>query len=46
VHTIVLDQLVPEITHYYCRDEVEALFAGLEIRPNRGYSWTVLAERA
>jgi len=50
LHTIVLDQLVPEITRYYRREEVENLFSGLDlarvqIHPNRGYSWTVVGER-
>jgi SAM-dependent methyltransferase len=50
LHKIVFDQLVPELTHYYRRAEVEALFASagfarVEIHPNRGYSWTVVAQR-
>ncbi|MDJ0852453.1 MAG: class I SAM-dependent methyltransferase [Myxococcota bacterium] len=50
VHKIVFDQLLPALTHYYRRNEVEALFQGagfahFEIHHNRGYSWTVVAER-
>jgi SAM-dependent methyltransferase len=50
LHKIVFDQLLPELTHYYRRAEVEALFAGagfarVEIHHNRGYSWTVVAQR-
>ncbi len=50
VRLIVHDQLVPEIAHYYRREEVEALFAGLpvascEIHHNRGYSWTVVCRK-
>ena len=50
LHKIVFDQLLPDIARYYRRDEVEALFAGLDlasvaIRDNRGYSWTVVCER-
>ena len=50
VQLIAHDQLVPEISHYYKREEVEALFEGLplsecEIHHNRGYSWTVLCRR-
>ena len=50
LHKIVFDQLLPELTHYYRRAEVEALFAGagfasVEIHHNRGYSWTVVARR-
>jgi len=50
VHKIVFDQLLPTLTHYYKRGEVEALFrrAGFEsfeIHHNRGYSWTVVARR-
>ena len=47
---IVHDQLVPEVSHYYKRAEVEGLFAGLplsdcEIHHNLGYSWTVLCRK-
>jgi len=50
VRLIVHDQLVPEIAHYYRREEIDALFAGLpaaacEIHHNRGYSWTVLCRK-
>ena len=50
VHKIVFDQLLPTLTHYYKRPEVEALFEGIgfqsvEIHPNRGYSWTIVARR-
>jgi hypothetical protein len=50
VHKIVFDQLLPTLTHYYRRAEAEALFEGVgfqsvEIHPNRGYSWTVVARR-
>ena len=50
LHTIVFDQLVPSVSHYYRRGEVEALFDGLglsdvAIHHNRGYSWTVIAHR-
>lgn len=50
LHKIVFDQLLPEVTHYYRRHEVDALFAGLplsrvEVHHNRGYSWTVVAEK-
>lgn len=50
LHTVVFDQLVPDVAHYYRRHEVEELFAGLdlarvEIHHNRGYSWTVVGER-
>jgi SAM-dependent methyltransferase len=51
LHKIVFDQLLPDIAHYYRRAEVEALFAEQEwsevsIHHNRGYSWTVICERA
>jgi SAM-dependent methyltransferase len=50
LHKIVFDQLLPTLTHYYRRHEVEALFRGAgfsrtEIHSNRGYSWTVVATR-
>lgn len=51
LHKIVFDQLLPDIARYYRKPEVEELFAGLPlarvgIHHNRGYSWTVVAERA
>ena len=51
LHKIVFDQLLPDIAHYYRREEVEALFAqqpwaSVAIHHNRGYSWTVVCERA
>jgi asparagine synthase (glutamine-hydrolysing) len=50
LRSIVFDQLLPEIAHYWRREEVEALFDGLdlaklEIHWNRGYSWTVIGRR-
>jgi asparagine synthase (glutamine-hydrolysing) len=50
LHSIVFDQLLPEIAHYYRREEVEALFADLdvekcEIFDNQGYSWTVICRK-
>ena len=50
LHKIVFDQLLPEVTHSYRRHEVDELFAGLslsrvEVHHNRGYSWTVVAEK-
>jgi asparagine synthase (glutamine-hydrolysing) len=50
LRSIVFDQLLPEIAHYWRREEVEALFsdldlAKLEIHWNRGYSWTVIGRR-
>ena len=50
LHKIVFDQLLPEIAHYYRRDEALALVCGLdwkrvEIHANRGYSWTLVCER-
>lgn len=50
VRLIVLDQLVPDITRYYKRAEIEALFGGLSvsscaIHHNRGYSWTVICRK-
>ena len=51
LHKIVFDQLLPDIARYYERDEVEALFAqqawsDVAIHHNRGYSWTVICQRA
>lgn len=51
LHKIVFDQLLPDIARYYRREEVEALFsaepwADVTVHHNRGYSWTVVCERA
>jgi SAM-dependent methyltransferase len=50
VRLILLDQLVPDIAHYYKRAEVEALFedfpvSSCAIHHNRGYSWTVICRK-
>jgi SAM-dependent methyltransferase len=50
LHKIVFDQLLPDIAIYYERHEVDELFAGLplasvSVHHNRGYSWTVVAEK-
>ena len=50
VHSILLDQLLPEISHYWTREEALALFDRLPVRDvqirfcNEG-SWTVWAQR-
>ena len=50
LHSIVFDQLLPDIARYYGREELEPLFAGLPlakvaIHSNRGYSWTIVCEK-
>lgn len=50
LHSVVFDQLLPEIAHYYKRIEVEELFKGIglrqvEIHHNQGYSWTVIGTK-
>jgi SAM-dependent methyltransferase len=50
VHSILLDQLLPAISHYWTREEALALFDGLPVRDlqirfcNEG-SWTLWAQR-
>ena len=50
VHSILFDQLLPEIANYWTKDEAIALFDGLPVEQveahwiNRG-SWTVVARR-
>ncbi len=51
LHKIVFDQLLPDIARYYRREEALALARGLdwkriEIHANRGYSWTLVCEKA
>ena len=50
VHSIIFDQLLPEITHYWTREEALALYHGQPVEPptihfcNKG-SWTVIAKK-
>lgn len=50
VHSIIFDQLLPEIANYWTADEAKALFAGLPVEDvvahecNAG-SWTVIARK-
>jgi len=49
VHSIVFDQLIPAVAHYWRKDEVQALFdasrySSIEIhRPPHGTGWTAIA---
>ena len=49
LHASVFSQLVPEISRYYRREEVEALFGELELAKHeifaRAGGWTVIAEK-
>ena len=50
LHSIVFDQLLPRIAHYYRRHEVEGLFKslplkGYSINHNRKMSWTVIGNK-
>lgn len=50
VEAMVFDQLLPSIAHYWRRDEVLALIAGLPVRVvhmthTHGVSWTLIAEK-
>lgn len=47
---VILDQLNPEWTHYYCRHEVEQLladsgFSQIQSYHRRNYSWTVTGQK-
>ena len=51
VHAVVLDQLIPRISHYWTREDAFGLFSGLpvshvEVVPHNGYSWTIVAKRS
>jgi len=51
LHSIVFDQLLPRISKYYKRSEVEALFydvglGSIQIEHNSNYSWTVIGVKA
>ncbi|HEY9721558.1 MAG TPA: class I SAM-dependent methyltransferase [Oscillatoriaceae cyanobacterium] len=50
LEAIVFDQLIPSIAHYWRKDEVEQLIAGLPLTNVRlthtnGMSWTVVADK-
>jgi len=51
IHNIVLDQLIPTIAHYWKRNEVLELLAGLPLidikihHPPNGNGWTVIATK-
>ncbi len=50
VHSIIFDQLLPEIANYWTREEAMALFEGCEVSDVRaewvnGVSWTVWAKK-
>lgn len=48
VHSIVFDQLIPEVANYWNRDEVHSLFAGIGLkdfsiyRPRNKSGWTIV----
>mgnify|MGYP001160657339 CR=1 FL=1 len=52
IHSIIFDQLIPEVANYWTRLEVEELFAGLGLReidihrPPNGTGWIVIAKKA
>ncbi len=51
LHSIVFDQLIPEVANYWKKEEVELLFAGLDLSdidvhsPPNGNGWTVIATK-
>ncbi len=50
LHSIVFDQLLPEIANYWTADEAKALFDGLPVEAVTAYdcnagSWTVVARK-
>ncbi|MGA1194315.1 MAG: class I SAM-dependent methyltransferase [Kiritimatiellia bacterium] len=50
LHSIVFDQLLPEIANYWTADEAKALFDGLPVEEINAYdcnqgSWTVIARK-
>ena len=50
LHSIVFDQLLPEISNYWTADEAKALFDGLPVEEVTAYdcnagSWTVMARK-
>ena len=52
IHSIVFDQFIPTIAHYWQKDEVVHLLDGLPLReirikhPPNGQGWTVIAEKS
>ena len=50
IHSILFDQLLPDIANYWTREEALMLFEGLPVRPVNAYfcnqcSWTVVARK-
>jgi len=51
IHSIVFDQLIPEVANYWAKDEVEELFEGSDFdelkitRPPNNCGWTVIISR-
>lgn len=51
LHSILFDQLVPEIANYWSKEEALSLFEGLEVEECRAFwvnhgSWTILATKS
>jgi SAM-dependent methyltransferase len=50
IHSIVFDQLLPKVAHYWTKEEAVNLFAGLDVKnirayPVNGISWTIIAQK-
>lgn len=52
IHSIVFDQLIPEVANYWTRSEIEKLFSELDLEegisiktPQNGSGWTVIARK-
>lgn len=51
IHSIVFDQLIPDVANYWTRKDVEELFSGLDLEdisikmPPNGSGWTIIARK-
>jgi SAM-dependent methyltransferase len=51
IHSIVFDQLIPEVAHYWTKEEVASLFAGLDVskldihQPPNHCGWIAIARK-
>lgn len=52
IHSIVFDQLIPDVANYWSKSDVEKLFLGLNLKdisikmPPNGSGWTILARNS
>jgi len=51
IHSIVFDQLIPDVANYWSKSDVEKLFSGIELKdvsikmPPNGSGWIVIGHK-